>query len=153
LLFSLAALCLLLLLPVQQLCTPCNSEALKWHPVTPAMSKPSYDNPDASRDVRTKKGSIGTFFKPAAAPAAAIAASPVKQQQQQELGAAGSGSSQAAKQQQQQQQQQQQKQQHKKSPESKHKGGISNFFKPVGSPAGKGTAADKQQQQQQVTGG
>lgn len=58
LLLLMAHLCLLL-----QLCHPFNGDLLTWHPVTPAMSKPSYDCPDASQDVRKKKGSISTFFK------------------------------------------------------------------------------------------
>jgi hypothetical protein len=28
------------------------------------MSKPSYQNPDASKDIRAKKGTISSFFKP-----------------------------------------------------------------------------------------
>jgi hypothetical protein len=105
------------------------------------MSKPSYDNPDASKDVRTKKGSIGTFFKPAgAAPSAPNSSRGV---------AAGSlGKAQAAK----PAHQQQHQQQHTKSPGSLKKGSISSFFKPVGSPAGKGGATNKQQQQQLVEG-
>lgn len=52
-----------------QLCAPCNSEAIVWHPVTPAMNKSSYQKPDASADVRKKKGAITSFFKAAASPA------------------------------------------------------------------------------------
>lgn len=40
-----------------------------WHPVTPAMNKASYQKPDASADVRKKKGAITSFFKTAASPA------------------------------------------------------------------------------------
>ncbi|GBF99465.1 hypothetical protein Rsub_12133 [Raphidocelis subcapitata] len=43
---------------------PYNGDDLAWHPVTPAMSKPSYQGPDACRDVRQSKGSIHAFFKP-----------------------------------------------------------------------------------------
>jgi len=64
--------------PPLQLCVPCNSEAICWHPVTPAMNKPDYNKPDASVDVRKKKGAITSFFKPAASPA-----KPKHQQQQQ----------------------------------------------------------------------
>jgi hypothetical protein len=149
-----------------QLCVPCNSEALKWHPVTPAMSKPSYDHPDASRDVRTKKGSIGTFFKPAAAspaggsskatvkeeqPAAAAAAvGPAKAQQQQHDVLKQSSSPAAKDAHHHQPHQQQQQQQQKKSPAAK-KGSISSFFKPAAcSPAEKGAEKQLQQQQQQL---
>jgi hypothetical protein len=131
------------------------------------MSKPSYDHPDASRDVRTKKGSIGTFFKPAAAspaggsskatvkeeqPAAAAAVGPAKAQQQQHdvLKQSSSPAAKDAHHHQPHQQQQQQQQQQKKSPAAK-KGSISSFFKPAAcSPAEKGAEKQLQQQQQQL---
>ncbi|KAG2489105.1 hypothetical protein HYH03_012331 [Edaphochlamys debaryana] len=60
---------------VARLCRPYGGPLLRWHPVTPEMSKPSYDKPDACKDVRTKKGSIGAFFKPAPAAKTPTAAS------------------------------------------------------------------------------
>ncbi|GLI65353.1 hypothetical protein VaNZ11_008902, partial [Volvox africanus] len=55
---------------VEEVCRPYGGPLLRWHPVTPEMSKPGYDKPDCCKDVRTKKGSIASFFKPAAAPRA-----------------------------------------------------------------------------------
>ena len=50
------------LLVAVQVCHPYNESDLVWHPVTPAMSKPSYNGPDACADVRAKKGTITAFF-------------------------------------------------------------------------------------------
>ncbi|GIL76759.1 hypothetical protein Vretifemale_6345 [Volvox reticuliferus] len=51
---------------VEEICRPYGGPLLRWHPVTPEMGKPGYDKPDCCKDVRTKKGSIASFFKPAA---------------------------------------------------------------------------------------
>lgn len=150
-----------------QLCVPCNSDALKWHPVTPAMSKASYNCPDASKDVRTKKGSISTFFKasnkaiapppaddvgdskppPAAAGSSktsAAAAGSSKGSDAAAKPAAGSGAAAAvpelvapAAAEGKASGQQHQQQQQTSSPASAKQGTINSFFKPVSSPAGK----------------
>ncbi len=46
-----------------QVCQPYGGPLLRWHPVTPAVGKPSYDAPDCCADVRAKKGAITNFFK------------------------------------------------------------------------------------------
>ncbi|KAG1659438.1 hypothetical protein FOA52_001109 [Chlamydomonas sp. UWO 241] len=47
---------------VDALCRPYGREDLAWHPVTPAMSSPRYDKPDAVADLRQRKGTITSFF-------------------------------------------------------------------------------------------
>eukprot|EP00798_Chlamydomonas_sp_ICE-L_P017103 gene17103-23400_t len=49
---------------VELISTPYNGKDLLYHPVTDAMSKASYDKADACIDVRKRKGSITSFFKP-----------------------------------------------------------------------------------------
>lgn len=49
-----------------KVCEPYNGEDLQWHPVTPAMSKPSFQGPECCKPL--KRQSIATFFKPKAAP-------------------------------------------------------------------------------------
>ncbi|GLC67485.1 hypothetical protein PLESTF_000562500 [Pleodorina starrii] len=95
---------------VDKICRPYGGPLLQWHPVTPEMGKPSYDKPDCCKDVHTKKGSISSFFKPAAAKATPRAAAAV--------GGVGAGSPPAsspipaaAVRQEEQQQKQKQKQQ------------------------------------------
>lgn len=39
---------------------------MTMHPVTPEMSNPSYNKPDACADMRKRKGAITNFFKRAA---------------------------------------------------------------------------------------
>ncbi|GIL55735.1 hypothetical protein Vafri_11265 [Volvox africanus] len=77
---------------VEEICRPYGGPLLRWHPVTPEMSKPGYDKPDCCKDVRTKKGSIASFFKPAAprpantaATAAPMAGPTVKKEAQPQL--------------------------------------------------------------------
>jgi len=41
---------------------PYNGEDLKWFPVTPAMSKPSFQGPECCKPL--KRQSIASFFKP-----------------------------------------------------------------------------------------
>eukprot|EP00879_Flechtneria_rotunda_P007406 GHRR01007768.1.p1 GENE.GHRR01007768.1~~GHRR01007768.1.p1 ORF type:complete len:155 (+),score=68.61 GHRR01007768.1:746-1210(+) len=66
-----------------KVCHPYNGEDLQWHPVTPAMSKPRYDCPNCSEDIRTKKGSISSFFRPVSSPASKGQQGKGRQQQQQ----------------------------------------------------------------------
>eukprot|EP00879_Flechtneria_rotunda_P016373 GHRR01017130.1.p2 GENE.GHRR01017130.1~~GHRR01017130.1.p2 ORF type:complete len:105 (+),score=63.98 GHRR01017130.1:534-848(+) len=47
------------------------------------MSKPRYDCPDCSKDIRTKKGSISSFFRPVSSPASKGQQGKGRQQQQQ----------------------------------------------------------------------
>ena len=47
------------------ICEPYNGEDLQWHPVTPAMSKPSFQGPECCKPL--KRQSITTFFQPKAA--------------------------------------------------------------------------------------
>lgn len=54
-----------------QSCASYAGEDLKWHPVTAAMSKPGFDESEACKDVRQKKGSISSLFKAAATKAPA----------------------------------------------------------------------------------
>ena len=42
------------------ICVPFNGEALKWHPVTTAMSNMRYQGDDCAKEV--KKGNIASFF-------------------------------------------------------------------------------------------
>ena len=45
---------------------PYNGEDLQWHPVTPSMSKISFQGPECSKPLKRK--SITTFFQPKTAP-------------------------------------------------------------------------------------
>ena len=45
---------------------PYNGKDLQWHPVTPAMSKTSFQGPECCKPLKRK--SITTFFQPKAAP-------------------------------------------------------------------------------------
>ena len=49
-----------------KICEPYNGEDLVWHPVTPAMSKTSFQGPECCKPLKRK--SIATFFKPKSAP-------------------------------------------------------------------------------------
>ncbi len=51
-----------------RICEPYNDEELQWHPVTPSMSKTSFQGPECCKPLKRK--SIATFFKPKAAPGA-----------------------------------------------------------------------------------
>ena len=51
-----------------KICQPYNGEDLQWHPVTPSMSKTSFQGPECCKPLKRK--SIATFFKPKAAPGA-----------------------------------------------------------------------------------
>ena len=48
------------------ICEPYNGEDLVWHPVTPSMSKISFQGPECCKPLKRK--SIATFFKPKSAP-------------------------------------------------------------------------------------
>lgn len=49
-----------------EICEPYNGEDLVWHPVTPSMSKSSFQGPECCKPLKRK--SIATFFKPKSAP-------------------------------------------------------------------------------------
>ena len=49
-----------------KVCEPYNGDDLQWHPVTPAMSKASFQGPECCKPL--KRQSIAAFFKPKAAP-------------------------------------------------------------------------------------
>ena len=51
-----------------KICAPYNGEDLVWHPVTPSMSKTSFQGPECCKPLKRK--SITTFFKPKSAPGA-----------------------------------------------------------------------------------
>jgi hypothetical protein len=57
----------------KKMCAPYGGADLAWWPVTSEMSNPQYQRRDCAVDVRTKKGAITGFFKPAAKKAAAAA--------------------------------------------------------------------------------
>ena len=51
-----------------KICEPYDGEDLIWHPVTPSMSKTSFQGPECCKPLKRK--SITTFFKPKSAPGA-----------------------------------------------------------------------------------